>query len=61
MENERRDPDNLVTPNGLDGDRPWVADQGLELHRLITRRRTNRASRGRKGETDSNESRRQND
>jgi hypothetical protein len=56
MENERRDPDRPIAPNGSDRDRAWVADQGLELHRLIARRRTRKPRRDRKGESAANES-----
>lgn len=60
MENERRDPDKPVAPNSSDRDRTWVADQGLELHRLIARRRTSAPKRDRKGERASNDSDRKN-
>ena len=35
----------------LDKDRPWVADQGLELHRLIARRGRTKRRTTDEGET----------
>ena len=54
MEQEHRregKPDEVARPERTDRDRAWVADQGLELHRLIARRAKRKPQRVGKDET----------